>query len=208
MTPRLGVLQHRRANLIIPPFPGRRQLQPNWGRAVPGLVGRGPPVRNRRGPVGTPAFPRCVSPHGRVEGRTWELSFDLPWPKNGGSSPKKKPVRARCPKRTTVKTAKKANPKRRQKPTPTPVDRTQSRQEYERERRQTPERREYCRLKAQEHRQKAKEAGLCRGCPSPAIPGQTRCETCAEKNRVYRRKWEDSRKADAVLEAPSPPNPQ
>ena len=28
----------------------------------------------------------------RVEGRTWELSFDLPWPRNSGSSPRKEPV--------------------------------------------------------------------------------------------------------------------
>ena len=65
-------------------------------------------------------------------------------------------------------------------------DRKQQRTEYDRQRDQTPERREYYRLHAQERRRKAKELGLCKSCPNPAKPGQTRCPTCAEKHRESR----------------------
>ena len=66
-----------------------------------------------------------------------------------------------------------------------------SRQEYERLRRQRPERRETARKTARERRQRAKELGLCRDDSNKAIPGQTRCETCAEKQRQARRRNEE-----------------
>ena len=129
------------------------------------------------------------TPHGRVEGRTWELFFDLPWPKNTGSTSRKKPVQARHQKRATVKTTRKAIPKHRQNPTPARVEaKHQDRLEYDRQRNQNPERKEQQRLHAKEKRLQAKEAGLCRHCSEPAIPGQTRCETCAENHRQYRRR--------------------
>ena len=55
-------------------------------------------------------------------------------------------------------------------------------------RQQRPERQEAGRRSAQENRQRAKQLGLCRHCSAEAIPGQTRCETCAEKHRENRRK--------------------
>ena len=43
--------------------------------------------------------------------------------------------------------------------------------------------------------QTAKETGKCRDCSNEAIPGQTRCEICAEKHRVIRRKYDTERRA-------------
>ena len=40
-----------------------------------------------------------------------------------------------------------------------------------------------------------KASGLCRDCGGSAIPGQTRCEECAEKHRVQRRKHDRDRRA-------------
>ena len=40
-------------------------------------------------------------------------------------------------------------------------------------------------------------SGLCRDCREPAIEGQTRCEKCAEKDRVSRRKNDAERRAKA-----------
>ena len=64
----------------------------------------------------------------------------------------------------------------------------EERSEYDRARNQTPERMAYYRQYRREHSQFAKETGRCKQCSSPAIPGQTRCETCAEKHRQARRK--------------------
>ena len=63
----------------------------------------------------------------------------------------------------------------------------EERLQYDRQRDQTPERKEYRRLLAQERRRKAKELGLCKSCPNPAKPGQTRCPTCAERHRESKR---------------------
>ena len=79
----------------------------------------------------------------------------------------------------------------RVKPTPAEVEaREQNRHEYE----QRLERKEYKRRHTQAKRQEAKEMGLCKGCRNPAISGQTRCETCAEKHRESRRRWQAQRK--------------
>ena len=45
----------------------------------------------------------------------------------------------------------------------------------------------YRRRYMQERRKKAKELGECRDCNDRAIPGQTRCESCAGKHRLVRR---------------------
>ena len=78
-----------------------------------------------------------------------------------------------------------------------------SRQEYERVRRQSPERQEAHSRAEQKRRQRAKELGLCRHCSAEAIPSQTRCETCAEKHRQARRKngavWKEKEKAEREL---------
>ena len=56
---------------------------------------------------------------------------------------------------------------------------------------------EYNRRLVQERRQKAKEASKCRDCSKPAIPGQTRCEACAESHRQSRRRSDAKRRATA-----------
>ena len=66
--------------------------------------------------------------------------------------------------------------------------------EPERKKASTPEPGEYRRLHAQAQRRQAKEKGLCVTCGKPAIPDQTRCETCAERHRVNRRRWQAARR--------------
>ena len=78
----------------------------------------------------------------------------------------------------------------------------EERLEYDRQRNATPERREQHRLQAQEHRRKTKEQGLCRHCGDPAIPQQTRCETCADRHRMDRRRWQAERRAKNGQENP------
>ena len=52
----------------------------------------------------------------------------------------------------------------------------------------TPEaRRERRRIRHKEKLERVRLSGQCRHCSEPAIPSQTRCETCAEKHRVSRR---------------------
>ena len=58
---------------------------------------------------------------------------------------------------------------------------------YEQLRRKNPDRAAYRRRHEQERRQKAKELGLCRDCPNPATPNQTRCETCSKRHREYQK---------------------
>ena len=61
-----------------------------------------------------------------------------------------------------------------------------ARREYDKKRNKDQERREYRRRYAQEQRQAARELGKCRDCNKPAIPGQTRCESCAKNHRQSR----------------------
>ena len=62
----------------------------------------------------------------------------------------------------------------------------------------TPEaRREIQRTNHKEKLANAKASGLCRDCGEPAIEEQTRCEKCAEKHRVSRRKNDAERRAKA-----------
>ena len=42
------------------------------------------------------------------------------------------------------------------------------------------------RVRAAEKRQRLKELGLCKDCPSKAIKGQIRCPECAENRRQAR----------------------
>ena len=74
-------------------------------------------------------------------------------------------------------------------------DQQEERREYDRQRSQNPERKEAHRLQERERRRKAKELGICRECSNPAKPGETRCEPCAEKHGVERRRWQTNRKA-------------
>ena len=96
----------------------------------------------------------------------------------GATAPKAKKPRPAPPARTGNPSAAKASATREAK--------RQDRQEYDRQRNQTPERRESHRLHAQERRRKTKELGICKSCPNPAKPGQTRCPTCTDKHRESR----------------------
>ena len=71
----------------------------------------------------------------------------------------------------------------------------QERLQYDRQRDQTPEGREYYRLHAQERRRKAKELGKCKSCSNPAKPGQTHCPTCDEKHRESHQRTRAKREA-------------
>ena len=95
-----------------------------------------------------------------------------------------KPAQATLPHRATHDSTARAS-----KPRPKPATTTSAspdRREYERLRRQRPERMEAKKRAEQERRWRARELGLCRDCNDKAIPEQTRCETCAEKHRQSR----------------------
>ena len=74
------------------------------------------------------------------------------------------------------------------------------RQEYEQLWRQRPERKEAHSKSAQEGRQRARELGLCRDCNAKAIPGQIRCEACAEKPRQSHERRNAAKKEKAGQE--------
>ena len=130
-----------------------------------------------------------VSLHGWAIGHTFEFTFSLPEPANkgGGSPTRKNPA-------GTGKSLKKAAPratKPKQRTAPDPVQTEAKRQnqvEYDRQRNKSPERVEYQRLYAQKRLHRARELGKCKNCSKPAIPGQSRCETCAEQHRQSRRR--------------------
>ena len=110
-----------------------------------------------------------------------------------------KPGGATTPKATKPRPAplsKTSNPPEAKAPAIQEAKR-QGRQEYDRQRNQTPERRESHRLWAEKRRRKAKEIGKCKSCPNPAKPGQTRCPTCAEKHREYKRRSKAKQEAMA-----------
>ena len=77
----------------------------------------------------------------------------------------------------------------------------EARREYEQARNRTPERMEYRRRYAEEQRQRAKLLGKCQKCSKPAIPSQSRCETCAEAHRQSPRRSYAERKAAAEIES-------
>ena len=146
--------------------------------------------------------PGKVAPPTRAVGRIFEITISLPEPANGGGrppgrgKPSRKPKGTRSASKPRAKAAPKGKqPKRRHELSPTEVEaKSAERLEFDRRRRNTPERRDYHRLHAQEQRRKAKELGICRDCRAPAIPDQTRCETCAARHRLSRRKWQTERR--------------
>ena len=81
------------------------------------------------------------------------------------------------------------------------------REEYERARSQKPERKQYRRQYNRKLSKIAHETGKCKHCPNPAILGQTRCETCAERHREYRRRSDAKQKAMAKQLTPHNPRP-
>ena len=70
------------------------------------------------------------------------------------------------------------------------------RAEAERPKGTSPQRQKTWRESQKKRREEAKELGLCRDCREPAIPDQTRCETCAEKHRVGRRQYDAARRKE------------
>ena len=123
-------------------------------------------------------------PHPLTEERTFQLRFEIPRPET-----KKKSRKVKRPKPTKPK------PRKPRLPTRTAEERGEARQEYERTRRKNPERTACHRLYQQRRAQEAKGLGLCTTCRRPAIPDQTRCETCAEAHRQSRRRSDAKRKA-------------
>ena len=136
-------------------------------------------------------------PYKWVVGRTLQWEFALPMPVN--SAYQSKPSGATAPKATKPRPAppsKTSNPPAAKAPATQEATR-QDRQEYDRQRDQTPGRREYKRLRQREKVRRAKELGLCKSCSNPARPGQTRCPTCAEKHHEYNRRSRAKRKPTA-----------
>ena len=111
-------------------------------------------------------------------------------PKPQMSPPKPRAAKQPKPKRETSPV--------KQKVPMSPEERLQHRRAYEQKRSQTPERKELNRRTALAKRQEAKRLGLCVGCGSPPIPDETRCETCAEKHREGRRKYQKRAKNQAA----------
>ena len=97
--------------------------------------------------------------------------------------------KARTPKDPKPKIRVK-NPNTSKKPrrSPTPLElqeRLEKRREYDKKRDQRPERLQSARDNQKRQRQRRKELGKCKVCPQPVIPGQTRCPSCAAKQRQH-----------------------
>ena len=147
------------------------------------------------------ACSRTAAPHGWAIGHTFEYTSDLPKPDNAGNrstKAKQKPSRKPQRKNTSKSTQKAGKPAHCPEPTPAETEaKREKRLEHDRRRNQSEERREYNRSYAQEQRRIAKEASKCRDCSKPAIPGQTRCPTCAERHRQSRRRSDAKRRDTA-----------
>ena len=104
------------------------------------------------------------APQPLTERRTFQQTFELTTP---NKAPKPKPSNPRVPTKTVEA-------------------RIESQREYDRTREQTDERKEFQRRYKKQIRQERKAAGLCKTCPNPTIPGQTRCESCRDKHNRNR----------------------
>ena len=72
-------------------------------------------------------------------------------------------------------------------PTPEQIEaQKEARRAYDQKRSQMPERKELLRRVAQARLDEAKSLGLCKDCPSPAVPNRTRCEKCTLKHQASR----------------------
>ena len=122
-----------------------------------------------------------VPPHKWAVGTTFGWEFDFPITTNSAYELKPEPERKTrkpakpkatptcAPKTPKPATAKTANPKPAKKPKLVHLT--------------AEERKKRVRARAVERRRKLKEQGLCKHCRQPAIPGQTRCSSCAQKHR-------------------------
>ena len=129
-----------------------------------------------------------------AERQLFQYTIDLSVQKSRNSKVKtqrkSKPKAQKCP--AEPRAAKQRKSKRdltpvKQSPPVSPEERVQPKQACDEARNKSPHRKEQHRLREQERRRKAKEQGLCRHCLNPAIPAQTRCETCVARHREYRR---------------------
>ena len=119
------------------------------------------------------------------ESHTFQYTIDIsPPPKKK----KTKPARKAKPKVAKATKPKPRKPRVREPrvPTKTVEERIEAQRQRDRARNQTPERKEAERLQKQKARRERKAAGLCKTCPNPAIPGQTRCEACRDKHNQSR----------------------
>ena len=119
------------------------------------------------------------------------LEHTFPLPRKTRRGPRATKSTREKPRKSKPKpTPEKPLTPRPQRPKPPKKDR----QEYDKTRSQTPERRAYRRRYAQQKRERQKYLGQCRSCSSRAIPGQTRCSTCAEKHSEYKRQSKAKRR--------------
>ena len=124
-----------------------------------------------------------VPPHKWAVGTTFEREFDFPVNPNPAYNrppkpkrKKKQPAKPAAEPAPEPKVSKPASIAAKPKASPKP-----------KRLRLTPEeRQERARARAVEARSKLKDAGLCKDCRQPAIPGQTRCPDCAENHRRSR----------------------
>ena len=137
-----------------------------------------------------PTFP-ALSPKSIV----FQHTFPIPGRPRGGTKQTKR-TRKKFPK-PKPKGDGKRPPATRAKD---PETAREAHREYERARNRTPERREYRLRHAEEQRQRARLLGKCQNCSKPAIPGQSRCLTCAEANRQSRRR-SDAKRRDSSEQA-------
>ena len=119
-----------------------------------------------------------AGPHPLTEDRTFQHRFELTKPAPNQKPRKVKKIRKPRPR--------KEKPRKDPKPKRTPEERREVLRIYEQARSQTAERKEAARVHAKKVRQDKKDAGLCKTCPNPAIPGQTRCENCRDKHNRSR----------------------
>ena len=167
--------------------------------AVPNITGV-PPAPS------SPALTSC--PQKRVVGATFALRVPIP-SRFGGkydpdSRPSSTPILLEPGERRRL--LKPAKPKSTSEPKPRPPKNAspprvkkipEEQREHEGPRQLQPEHKEASRRAAKDWRESAKELGLCRDCRKQAIPKQTRCEACAEKHRVSRRKNDAKRRTAA-----------
>ena len=116
-----------------------------------------------------------LAPHPCSKRITFKHTFQLERPE-----PKTKTKKVTKPKPRNPK------PRKPRVPTKTVEERIESRRAYDQGRNQQSERKEFQRLQKQKARRERKAAGLCKTCPNPAIPGQTKCEVCREKHNRNR----------------------
>ena len=137
------------------------------------------------GPLGTD--PGRVPPHKWAVGTTFEWEFDFPVHPNSAYDHEPEPKRKT---RKSGKTAAARTPARKVSKPATTAAKPKASKKPKRVRLTSKERQERGRARAVETRSKLKDAGLCKDCRQPAIPGQTRCPDCAENHRQSSRPHE------------------